>query len=160
MSSGAWIEMIYSQNAFMPFVALAKSNAKFSLYFSVCLEGVFRDKHTKSAPHCALCCGACGQAGSLSTHTSLMVTSLSFVLSEPLQMTKSPQPNLLVWMWQGLERACFKTLSSFLPKRTCPASWLGSWGRPQRYPSAPGSYMCAGVLRWNLFFFLFFPLKN
>lgn len=76
MSSGAWIEMIYNQNAFMPFVALAKSNAEFSLYFSICLEGAFRDKHTKSAPQCALCCGACGQAGSLSTKPSPMVTSL------------------------------------------------------------------------------------
>lgn len=76
MSSGAWIEMIYNQNAFMPFVALAKSNAKFSLYFSVCSEGVFRDKHTEPAPRCALCCGACGWAGSLSTQCSLMVTPL------------------------------------------------------------------------------------
>lgn len=90
MSSGAWIEMIYNQNAFMPFVALAKSNAKFSLYFSVCSEGVFRDKHTESAPQCALCCGACGQAGSLSTQPRLWWHLSDLFSSEPLQMTKSP----------------------------------------------------------------------
>lgn len=33
MSSGAWIEMIYNQKAFMPFVALAKSNAEFFSIF-------------------------------------------------------------------------------------------------------------------------------
>lgn len=105
MSSGAWIEMIYNQNAFMPFVALAKSNAKFSLYFSVCLEGVFRDKHMESAPRCALCCGACGRAGSLSSQSSLMVTSFRSALSEPLQMMESPHQ--ICWCgcgegWRGL----------------------------------------------------------
>lgn len=63
-----------------------------------------------------------------------------------------PPPNLLVGTRRGVMNACFKALRSHLPKKTCPASRVKRWDRAQRYLSAVGSYVCAGVLSRTLFF--------
>lgn len=160
MSFGAWIEMIYNRNALMPFVALAKSNAEFSLYFSICLEGVFRDKHTESAPHCALCCGACGW-GREPEHLVQPHGNIPQIRKGNSRWQNPPTEPARVdvvrggaWLFQNYE------LFSSKENLPCQLTWEWGSGRSRKYPSAPGSHTCAGVPSRNLFFFYLVKLSE